>query len=72
MERSDLIERQQRGRANRIYLTARGQGLYEEIVPAHEEMIARHLSVLTDEEQAALLGLLRKLDRSVESNACGR
>lgn len=70
MERVDLLERRQQGRANRIYLTARGQELFETVVPSHEEQIAGYLAALSPDEQVELLTLLRKLDRSVDTPSC--
>lgn len=65
MERDDLLRRQQEGRANRLFLTERGRRLHDQVVPAHEAMITRLFSVLTPEEQARLLALLRVLDHSL-------
>jgi DNA-binding MarR family transcriptional regulator len=72
MERVDLLQRQQQGRANRVYLTPRGQELYEQIVPAHEAMIEQHFLALSPSERGALLSILRKLDRSLEMPTCSR
>lgn len=65
MEQSGLLLRQQDGRANRLYLTEKGQHLFAEVVPEHEEVIVKLLSALTPEEQIQLLDLLRKLDRAL-------
>lgn len=65
MERSSLLERRQDGRANRLYLTGKGQECFEEAVPRHEERIASLFTGLTREEQVELLRLLRKLERSL-------
>jgi DNA-binding MarR family transcriptional regulator len=65
MERGDLIERRSEGRSNRLFLTPRGQELFDRIVPEHEDMIAEKFDGLTPEEQTNLLGLLRKLDQSL-------
>lgn len=66
MEGRGLIERRPMGRANRLFLTGEGRRLFEEAIPAHEDLIAERLSVLSLEEQRQLLGLLRKLDRSLD------
>src|SRR6185295_6310200 len=42
MERAGLVERQQRGRMNHLFLTGDGRQLYDRIVPAHEERLAEH------------------------------
>ena len=65
MEASGLLCRRQQGRANRLYLTERGRGLYARVVPLHESMIAGAFAALTPAEQTTLLELLRKLDRSL-------
>src|SRR3954454_22693218 len=58
MERAGLVERQQHGRTNHLYLTEEGRRLYQRVVPAHERRLAEHLSSLTPEEQTTVLGLL--------------
>lgn len=65
MERSGLLQRRQEGRTNRLFLTDAGRGLYAQVVPAHEAMIAERLAALAPEEQRQLLALLRKLDRAL-------
>ena len=65
MERAGLVERQQHGRMNHLYLTEEGKRLYQRVIPAHERRLAEHLSGLTAEEQTTLLGLLRKADHSL-------
>ena len=63
MERRGLLVRRREGRTNRLFLTADGRRMFEEVVPAHEELVGRQLSVLDPEEQAQLARLLGKLDR---------
>jgi DNA-binding MarR family transcriptional regulator len=65
MERTGLVERQQHGRMNHVYLTDEGRRLYQRVVPAHERQIAAHLASLSPEEQAAMLGLLRNVDHAL-------
>src|SRR4051812_40030133 len=65
MERAGLVERQQHGRMNHLYLTEEGKRLYQRVVPAHEQRIAELLSDLSPEEQGTLLGLLRKVDHAL-------
>lgn len=65
MERSDLLERRQDGRANRLFLTDAGRALFGDALPAHQALIAEQLSALDSEQQVQLLGLLRTLDRSL-------
>lgn len=65
MERRGLVSRRQEGRTNRLYLTEEGRRLFEEVVPAHEDLVHRLMSALPEEEQAQLHELLRGLDRSL-------
>ncbi|CAA9406752.1 MAG: Transcriptional regulator, MarR family [uncultured Rubrobacteraceae bacterium] len=65
LERRGLVERRPEGRAKRLYLTPEGRELFEEVVPAHEDFVAERFSALSDEEQALLHNLLRKLDRGL-------
>ena len=72
MQLADLIERRQEGRANRLFLTARGEELFQEIVPAHEDLIAEQLSALSPGQQNELLDLVRRLDQSLDAPSCSR
>ncbi len=65
MERAGLVQRRPDGRANRLYLTPAGRRLYDEVVPAHERLIAEQFSVLSPSEQVQLLGMLRTVDRAL-------
>jgi DNA-binding MarR family transcriptional regulator len=65
MEGRGLILRRREGRTNRVYLTAEGRRLFEEAVPAQEDMISSRFSGLSHAEQTELLRLLRKLDQAV-------
>jgi DNA-binding MarR family transcriptional regulator len=65
MEGRGWISRRREGRTNRLFLTEVGRRLYDEAVPAQETMIAERFSALSEEEQAQLHELLRKLDRSL-------
>ena len=66
LEQHGLIRRHQQGRVNHLFLTEAGQHLYAEAVPAQEAFIAARFSTLAEEEQAQLLGILRKLDHALE------
>ena len=66
MEQAGLLERRQEGRTNRLFLTEKGRGLYDRVIPRHEGAIDALFNGLTDAEQGTLLCLLRKLDRSLE------
>jgi DNA-binding MarR family transcriptional regulator len=65
MEARGLIVRRREGRTNRLFLTDAGRQLYDEVVPSQEEMVAGRFAALSEEEQAQLYELLRKLDRSL-------
>jgi len=67
MEGRGWILRRQEGRTNHLFLTEDGRKLVEEVVPAHEAMIAERFSVLSEEEQAQLYELLRKFDRALDA-----
>ena len=54
-----------------VALTSRGRELVEQVVPAHLATQARLLDALTDEEQAALAALLRKLLVALEGHQEG-
>lgn len=64
MEERGLIRRIREGRANRLYLTASGRQIFNEVVPLHEDLIAAQFDSLSPDEQRQLLRLLAKLDRS--------
>jgi DNA-binding MarR family transcriptional regulator len=66
LEQAGLLLRRPDGRTNRLYLTERGQALYDDVVPAHEALIEDHFSSLTPRQQEELLGLVRILDRGME------
>jgi DNA-binding MarR family transcriptional regulator len=69
MEGRGLILRRREGRNNRIFLTEEGRRLFDEVVPAHEALIAERFSALSREEQERLHELLRKLDRALDQGA---
>jgi DNA-binding MarR family transcriptional regulator len=48
-----------------VYLTEEGRRLFEEVVPAHEDLVHQLISALSEEEQARLHELLRELDHSL-------
>jgi DNA-binding MarR family transcriptional regulator len=65
MEGRGLILRRREGRTNRLFLTEEGRRLFEEVVPAHEALIAERFSVLSRAEQEQLHELLGKLDKAI-------
>src|SRR3954447_8718742 len=65
LEQAGMITRQQTGRTNCLSLTARGQAVFEVVVPQQEALIADLLAPLSDDEQRELLRLLRKLDQNI-------
>jgi DNA-binding MarR family transcriptional regulator len=54
-------------RACRLFLTEQGRKIAECVMPAQEEFMVEQMSALTNEEQATLRSLLRKLDKSLPS-----
>jgi DNA-binding MarR family transcriptional regulator len=65
MEGRGLILRRREGRTNRLFLTDKGRRLFDEVVPAHEALIAERFSALSPVEQGQLHELLRKLDKAI-------
>jgi DNA-binding MarR family transcriptional regulator len=65
MEQAGLISRRQAGRVNHLALTDAGQRLYQEVAPVQERFIAGQFSVLSPEEEAQILSILRKLDHAL-------
>jgi len=66
MERLELVRRCQEGRSNTLFLTEHGRRLFAELVPAQEALIAGLFAPLSQDEQAQLLAMLRKLDHELE------
>lgn len=65
MEEMGLLKRYQERRSNILLLTAKGQDLYDCVVPAHEEMITRLMSGVSPAELTQLQHLLRKLEHTL-------
>ena len=65
MQAAELLERRPEGRINRLFLTEKGRQIYDEVVPAHDQLIVGVLGTLDSEEQHTLLRLLRRLDHSL-------
>ena len=66
MEANALIERRPSGRLNRLFLTDKGRGIFRDVVPRHDALVAGCLGALSPAEQRELLRLLRRVDRSLE------
>lgn len=66
MAADGLLERRRDGRTKRVSLTATGRALRTAILADHDRELAARLDALTSEEQATLLALLAKLDRSLD------
>lgn len=64
LEVKGLVERKRQGRKNHLFLSDAGQELAGQVVPEHELWQAMRLDALEESEQAELLRLLRKVDRS--------
>ncbi|HMQ34616.1 MAG TPA: MarR family transcriptional regulator [Chloroflexaceae bacterium] len=65
MEHDGLVARRHVGRANCLFLTERGEALFDRAVPAQEALVASLLAPLAADEQRELLRLLRKLDHGM-------
>jgi DNA-binding MarR family transcriptional regulator len=65
MEDLGLLTRNQEKRNKNIVLTEKGQELFNRVVPAHEQMIAEQLAVLSPSEIADLRRILGQLDRAL-------
>ncbi len=65
LEAEHLLERRSEGKTNRLFLTAKGRALLENVLPIHDQMIETVFAVLTLEERRTLRGLLRKLDKAL-------
>lgn len=64
LEKEGLAEREHSTEDRRVIvvqLTAKGQALFQKIFPTHAEHVSGLTSVLTEEEQAQLGALLKKL-----------
>lgn len=61
LERRGLVARNADGRCNRISLTEAGRGIYREIVPEQNRLIAEQFAALDKSEQEELRRLMRKL-----------
>lgn len=65
MEERGLLIRRQEGRANRLYLTEKGNKLRAEAIPAQEQLIESIFATLPRKEQTRLLAMLRRLDHAL-------
>ncbi len=65
LEAEQLLIRRSEGKTNRLFLTEKGRGVIERVLPQHQEMIATALSPLSAQEQHTLRDLLRKLDKGL-------
>ncbi len=65
MEQRGLIVRRQEGRTKYLFLTEQGQALFEAAMPQQEAQINKLFTMLTHDEQAQLVGLLRKIDQGL-------
>jgi DNA-binding MarR family transcriptional regulator len=66
MEQRGLISRCPDKRSNVLRLTEAGQELHDQVVPAHEDMIAAQLTMLSRSEITTLLRILRKVDHTLK------
>jgi DNA-binding MarR family transcriptional regulator len=64
MQERGWVYRRQDGRANRLFLTAAGRQLYEEVVPEHEAFVEQRMEVLSVGDLDRLSRILRRLERA--------
>ncbi|GLI84995.1 MarR family transcriptional regulator [Rossellomorea marisflavi] len=67
MEKLGYVQREQQWKTKTITLTASGRELYDEVVPQQEQVQASQFLGLDREEQHQLLGLLKKVQKNMES-----
>lgn len=65
LEQQGIVTRRHVGRTNCLFLTERGQALFDAVVPQQEALVAELFAPLSPEEQSQLLALLRKLDHGL-------
>lgn len=65
LQKRGLLVRRPDGRANRLFLTDEGRRLFEEVVPAHESLVAEQFSSLSTSERSQLMRLMGRLDRAL-------
>jgi DNA-binding MarR family transcriptional regulator len=65
LEQRGLLARHQEGRTKCLMLIEKGQRLLAEVMPTHAAWNAEQFAGLSLTEQEQLLGLLRKLDRTL-------
>ena len=71
LEESGLVERRpspEDGRAHQVYLTERGIDLATRVVPEHEALVERYMSVLSTTDQRLLRDALRTLSHALGSD----
>lgn len=71
LESARLVERSRNPadrRSNQLHITLSGAEAFDAAAPALEETICGQLSELSDEEQALLMNLLARLDRSLRDS----
>jgi MarR family 2-MHQ and catechol resistance regulon transcriptional repressor len=69
LEKNSLVKRvhsKEDRRSIYVLLTQKGEMLFDDIFRKHAEIITQAASVLTEEEQKALSGLLKKLGLSLQ------
>lgn len=74
LEREGLVSRTHDPKDRRVImveLTAKGTRLFSEIFPKHAAFVGKIASVLTEEEQAELSRLLKKLGTTCRKNLSG-
>lgn len=73
MERDGLVQRRRSESDRRqvhVYLTDFGAGLWRDLVPQAEAMLALALAGISDHEEAQLRSLLKRVIKNVQDPAC--
>lgn len=68
LERDGLIHREKVGRVKRIHLTDLGREVRGRAMVRHVELISQAMDGLTRDEQQTLVTLLRKIERSLDTD----
>jgi DNA-binding MarR family transcriptional regulator len=66
MQQRGLVSRRQEGRAKHLFLTEEGRKLFEEVVPAQEDLVDRLLSSVSPEDHDLLAKTLGRVDRALQ------
>lgn len=66
LEQRQLLIRKSEGRFKRLFLSAQGRQLLDDLLPVHRGVVTELFASLSPEEHAALLSALRVLDKALD------